>query len=30
VPDPNKLQLGQKIIIPAKSDLPASEIPGST
>jgi hypothetical protein len=30
VPDPNKLQLGQQIIIPAKSDLPASEIPGST
>jgi hypothetical protein len=30
VPNPNKLQIGQQIIIPAKSDVPASEIPGST
>jgi hypothetical protein len=30
VPDPNKLQLGQQIIIPAKTTPASSEIPGST
>jgi LysM repeat protein len=30
VPDPNKLQIGQQIIIPAKNAVPPSEIPGAT
>lgn len=30
VPDPNKLQIGDQVIIPAKTVLPASEVPGAT
>jgi hypothetical protein len=30
VPDPNKLQIGDQVIIPAKTVTPASEIPGAT
>jgi hypothetical protein len=30
VPDPNKLKIGQQVIIPAKSGVPPTEIPGST